>query len=50
MEVDIGDGTVDQGVLVSFDMIRSILRTRNLPDEALEAVRTYFETITRGGT
>jgi len=50
VEVDIGDGTVDQGVLVSFDMIRSILRTRNLPDEALEAVRTYFETITRGGT
>ena len=50
VEVDIGDGTVGQSALVSFDKIRSILRTRNLPNEALETVRTYFETIAEGGT
>jgi len=35
---------------VSYDRIASILRERGVPDGAIEIVRTYFSTITEGGS
>ena len=44
------DGSADALGSVSFDLIRSILESRDLPMEAMDAVRAYFEAISQGGS
>ena len=44
------DGSAEASVSVSFDLIRSILESRDLPLEARDAVRAYFEAISQGGS
>ncbi|MFC2078262.1 hypothetical protein ACFLTM_05600 [Candidatus Bipolaricaulota bacterium] len=46
-ETDDEDAT---GARVSFDRIESIAASRDLPADVVEMVRSYFESITEGGT
>ena len=44
------EGRAATSAPVSFDLIRSILESRDLTPEAREAVRAYFEAISQGGS
>ncbi len=38
-----------EAFIVDFERIQSILHTRGVPEDVVDAVRRYFELITQGG-